>query len=305
MEERMKNSLTYGEKMKMATESGEVIFFDYYRYKVASGWRPDIDEASGPLLKPYPKNEIKASYKCNFVSDLPNVCMYGFPIKLLMNHKYTNGRCHASTVALSLCYDKFQIATANLSDYATDIYKKDFEHSFLIVPTDKYYTDGTQVMAVVDPAFGFYTTLDTYDKIFNLQNVRTMSSFQTRQTKPYSILFDNKDREIVGRTNMERSKLMDDVRVSCRDFESDDPYQKQFFTELMCNNDNYLAFTLSCENEQMGSEMKFVTEDLLSELKERRFDINIKQDHPLISSEKVFERGEHHFDLLQPQDLQQ
>lgn len=157
--------------MKNAQDNDKVVFYDYLSYKRAAGWW--IGFVNDDWNRP--SKIERAKYYAAFLQNLPDYYFLGFPIKDLLKTCYSKGYCHACAVALSLCFDEFEIITCNLANYA-DHYNQnsdrkidEFEHTFIVVDLEGKRT-------VIDTTWGMIADYDTYKYIFNINNIRSISS---------------------------------------------------------------------------------------------------------------------------------
>lgn len=181
----------YEKRIKYAQDNDKVIYYDYLAYKKAAGWWTGF--VNSDWNRPC---EIKrAKYYAAFLRNLPEYYFLGFPIKELLKTCYSNGYCHACAVALSLCFDDFDIITCNLQLYTehydekTDRKNDDFEHTFLVINTDGKRT-------VIDTTWGMITDFDTYEYIFNINKVRKITSKDLKKTEIYKYI--EKRKYIIG-----------------------------------------------------------------------------------------------------------
>ena len=173
----------YEKRMKNAQDNDKVIFYDYLSYKRACGWWTGLinDDWNRPC-----KIE-RAKYHATFLQNLPNYYFLGFPIKELLKSCYSGGYCHACAVALSLCFDNFEIIRCNLKNYADHYNQKSdgkingFEHTFIVV-------DLEGIKTVIDTTWGMITDYETYKHIFNINQVRVISSEDLKNTKVYQYI---------------------------------------------------------------------------------------------------------------------
>ena len=184
----MKDYLTeektlYEKRMQEVMDNDKVVFYDYIMYKKAAGWRTKFtkDDWSRPF------KIARAKYHAAFLQDLPDYNFLGIPIKTLLKSRYSDGYCHACAVALSLCFDEFELITCNLSNYAdhythkTDRKVDEFEHTFTLVDLN-----GKKV--VIDTTWGILTDYDTYNYIFDLTDIRSISSRDLKNTEIYQFV---------------------------------------------------------------------------------------------------------------------
>lgn len=173
----------YEKRMKNAQDNDKVAFYDYLIYKRACGWWTGL--INDDWNRPY-KIE-RAKYHAEFLQNLPNYYFLGFPIRELLKSCYSGGYCHACAVALSLCFDNFEIITCNLINYARHYNEKsgrkidEFEHTFIVVDLDGIKT-------VIDTTWGMITDYETYKHIFNINQVRVISSEDLKNTKVYQYI---------------------------------------------------------------------------------------------------------------------
>ena len=177
----------YEIKYNEAQLNDKIVYYDYLLYKEAICWKSFINnDWHRPL-------QIKrAMYNGKFLNKLPNYYFLGFPIKELIKSNYSSGLCHSCAVALSLCFDNFEIITCNLSNYA-DHYKEktknntnEFEHTFLIININNQ-------KVVVDTTWGIITDFNTYNQIFGLKNIRVISSNELASNDIYQYIKNRKD----------------------------------------------------------------------------------------------------------------
>ena len=85
-------------------------------------------------------------------------------------------------MALSLCFDDFKIATAELENYAKYYqnhgHNTNYEHCFLVLPND----------IVVDTTFGIVCDKEVYAKIFKPTSCKYISSKELRDCELYQYL---------------------------------------------------------------------------------------------------------------------
>lgn len=182
-----KSKTLYEERMKRANDKDKILFYDYLCYKRTVGWRSGL--VGFDWNRPSKIN--KAKYCSSFLNNLPNYYFLGFPIKELLKSSYSKGLCHACSVALSLCFDDFEIVTCNLANYVDYCnhkygnYLDEFEHSFIVVNLDG-------VKTVIDTTWGIITDYEVYKYIFNINNVRIISSNELKNTDVYKLISDKK-----------------------------------------------------------------------------------------------------------------
>ena len=186
----------FEEQMLKAQEEDQIIFYDYLRYKKAAGWKTRFSDTD--WLRP--EKIKKARYDANFLKNLPDYYFLGFPIKELLKTDYSNGKCSACAIALSLCFDDFEIVTCNLKnyvDYHNEYYTKkteDFEHTVLLVNLDNR-------KVVIDTTFGFITDIKTYNDIFKMENVSILFSDEIKKTEVYKYINDRKNIKVLSEKN--------------------------------------------------------------------------------------------------------
>ncbi|MDO4962656.1 MAG: hypothetical protein Q4E75_00935 [bacterium] len=173
----------YERRMQKAQDNDRVIFYDYLSYKRAAGWWIGFinDDWNRPC-------RIKrAKYNSSFLKNLPDYYFLGFPIKDLLKSCYSGGYCHACAIALSLCFDDFEIITCNLKNYATYYNKEsdtkinEFEHTFIVINLDGIKT-------VIDTTWGMITDFETYKHIFDINKIRRISSEDLKSTEIYKYI---------------------------------------------------------------------------------------------------------------------
>jgi len=177
----------YLERMEKARNDNKMIYFDYINYKLAAGWFQLIDRTDWHR----PKEIKKAKYDGTFLENLPKYYFLGIPFNRLFRLQYSGGSCHSMAFALSMCFDEFEIITANLKNYGEYYCKKTnqkdekFEHTFLVVNLE-----GKKM--VIDTTWGMITDYETYDYIFDLQDIKTISSEDIKHTEIYKFMIENK-----------------------------------------------------------------------------------------------------------------
>ena len=173
----------YEKELKKALNCNKIIFYDYIQYKKASGWKINLTEKS---LKE-PTIIQKAKYNGKFLNKLPNYYYLGIPIKELLKTEYSNGCCHACILALSTYFKEFEIITCNLKLYAkhydevTKSRNNTFKHSFLLLNINNK-------KIVIDTTFGLITDLQTYNKIFEPNNIKIITSEDLNKTNIYNYI---------------------------------------------------------------------------------------------------------------------
>lgn len=187
----------FNEKFDRAVENEKIIFYDYLEYKRYIGWSTFgfNDDWQRPSSLEY------AVYNADYISSLPNIYYLGISVKDIIRSSWSNGRCHACSVGLSLCYDDFKLVTCNLKNYAeyynvnTEpvyvecydeadmIASKKYEHTFLVLE-DK---------TVIDTTFGILTDIDTYEDVFGVENKKIVTKDEIKNTKIYKFLLQHKD----------------------------------------------------------------------------------------------------------------
>ena len=277
----------FEERLTEMLNEDKIIYYDYLLYKRASGWYTIWinDDWHRPA-------EIKkARYKTEFLQKIPNYYFLGIPIKELMKSTESNGYCHACAVALSLCFDKFSIITCNLKNYAEhciskssnslEDYKKipEFEHTFLVIDIDNKKT-------VIDTTFGFITDLETYNYIFQINNVRTLSSEKLKNTEIYKFIEsrksvegptyedDLKDTE----TYLMYSKEIHEYMEMCKNYKNNkDKHLEDFFSRcLYRTSNNYCLWDwrTGLHFKSCNHRYKYPTHDMFS-LEDDEFDENL------------------------------
>lgn len=162
----------YEENMLKAQNAGKVVFYDYLAY----------------IKRAKAKDESiqKAEYNADFLEELPNYYFLGLPIKELLKEYFANGSCHLCAVALSLCFDEWQIITCNLANYAEYMGFEDYEHSIILVRLN-----GEE--KVIDSTFCLITDLETYEDIFAPSNVRVTRKGELEKVSAYRLIGSLKD----------------------------------------------------------------------------------------------------------------
>ena len=177
----------YLERMEESNNNDKIIYFDYINYKLAAGWFQLITRTDWHR----PKKIKKAKYDGTFLENLPKYYFLGIPFNKLFRLEYSSRNCHSMALALSMCFDEFEIVTANLKNYWEYYYKKTysklgkFEHTFLVVNID-----GKKM--VIDTTWGMITDYDTYNYIFDLQDIKVISSDEIKKTEIYQFMQENK-----------------------------------------------------------------------------------------------------------------
>ena len=218
----------FEEQMLKAQEEDKIIFYDYLRYKKAAGWKTRFDDNDWVR----PEEIKKAKYDCNFLRNLPNYYFIGFPIKELIKTGYSNGKCSACAIALSLCFDSFEIVTCNLKNYVDyhNAYSKnktkDFEHTILLVELD-------DKKVVIDTTFGFITDIKTYNNIFKMENISILFSDEIKNAEVYKHIEIRKQQEIKNIDEIiEYEKL-------CKEYKNDYNKRLEGFINIdLLNNSN-------------------------------------------------------------------
>ena len=161
------------ERYAKACNDGLIIHYDYDRY---------VEEGS------------KSKYDESFLRDLPDKYFLGLPIKKLITKKYSSGLCHSLSLAVGLCFDDFELVTANLAlyneFYRSKIvsYKSEFNHSYVIVTIN-----GER--KVIDPVFGIITDIDTYENVFGVQKKYSYKKEELEKEAVIKYIIDNLDVE--------------------------------------------------------------------------------------------------------------
>ena len=159
----------YEKQMKRACELGKIKFYDKYNY----------DSHMKLLFK---DKKSPDAFDESFILELPNYNFLGLPIKRLIQNDCSNGYCYSIILALSLCFDEFKIATAELDNYA-EYYRNHghnttYKHCFLVLPND----------IVVDTTFGIVCASETYDKIFRPIDCKYVSSKELENCDLYQYI---------------------------------------------------------------------------------------------------------------------
>lgn len=177
----------YLERMEESNNNDKIIYFDYINYKLAAGWFQLITRTDWHR----PKKIKKAKYDGTFLENLPKYYFLGIPFNKLFRLEYSSRSCHSMALALSMCFDEFEIVTANLKNYWEYYYKHThskigkFEHTFLVVNID-----GKKM--IIDTTWGMITDYDTYNYIFDLQDIKIISSDEIKKTEIYQFMQENK-----------------------------------------------------------------------------------------------------------------
>lgn len=176
----------YEEKLEQLNKEKKIIYYDtasFLNYNLS-------------LIKEEKDLELKKDnvlYTSMFLDNLPDYKIFGTKIKDLIKFSFSNGNCHFCAFILSLCFEDFEIETANLKNYAkhhnsiSDLidYWDDFTHSFLRIK----YSD---VLYVIDTTFGFIIKYDDYKELFDLDNEHIYSSELVKSTMVYRFFNHNK-----------------------------------------------------------------------------------------------------------------
>lgn len=210
----------YEDVLNRLNNENKIIYYDpsnFLHYNLSLS-KEDKDK----LLK-----KIDALYTSSFIDNLPDYKIFGTKIKDLIKFSFSNGNCHFCSFILSLCFDDFEIETANLYNYAKhhnndplkDEYWEDFIHSFLIVKyNDEKY--------VIDTTFGFITKYKDYKELFDLRDEHVYSSELVRSTLLYKYLdfYKNSD------DKLNKSELYQYLSL-CEEYHGDDK-KFQYFINL-------------------------------------------------------------------------
>ena len=288
---------TFEQSMLNAQEEDKVVFYDYIRYKKAAGWFTNFSKIDWNR----PQKIKKARYDANFLLNLPDYYFLGFPIKELLKSDYSNGRCHACSLALSLCFDDFQIITCNLENYV-DYWNEvnpfkitEFIHTVLLVNLD-----GKKV--VIDTTFGLITDIQTYNYIFNIKNIRFIFSEEIKATNIYKYIESKKlikgpsikDKKNNSEEYKEYEKEIFKYMELCSTYENkDNIHLKEFLSEYLLDTSNNFSL------ETLMKKMEFKTENLKFEyptknmfsLEDDEFDITLdgEYEETIIRNKKVLE----------------
>ena len=277
----------FEERLTEMHNQDKIIYYDYLLYKRAVGWWTiwNNDDWHRPT-------KIKrARYKSEFLQKIPNYYFLGIPVKELIKSTLSNGYCHACAVALSLCFDDFSIITCNLKNYAEhcisksgdslDDYEKlpEFEHTFLVIDIENKKT-------VIDTSFGFITDLETYNYIFQIDNVRMLSSKELKNTEIYKFIEnrkllegptyedDLKETEAYQKYSKEIHKYME----TCKNYKNNnDTHLEDFFSRcLYRTSNNYCLWSwrTGLHFKHCNHRYKYPTHDMFS-LEDDEFDENL------------------------------
>lgn len=155
------------ERLDEAYEKGLITYYDY---------------------KVYEQEGKKANYDNEFIDKLPDLYFLGCPIKEIIKNDWSDGKCHALSVAIGLCFDNFKIVTCNLKHYneflnyyKTGRFNCEFEHSFTLVEIN-----GKQM--AIDPVFCMITDYDTYKYIFGVEAKYVLDSEKLKETEPIKFI---------------------------------------------------------------------------------------------------------------------
>lgn len=215
--------ILYKERLEEAQNNDKVVYYDYINYKLAAGWFQGITRLDWHR----PKTIKKARYDGNFLHNLPNYYFLGVPLKELLKHRLANGFCHACAVALSTCFDDFEIITCNLKNFWDYYYEQTysklgkFEHTFLLVTID-------DKKVVIDTTFGLITDFDTYNYIFNVQDIKKIASSEIKETDIYKFILNKK--YLIGPSkeselnndeeNQKYDKLIEEYMNMCKSYKN-------------------------------------------------------------------------------------
>lgn len=232
----------YLERMEESNNNDKIIYFDYINYKLAAGWFQLITRTDWHR----PKEIKKAKYDGTFLENLPKYYFLGIPFNKLFRLEYSAGRCHSMALALSICFDDFEIVTANLKNYWDYYYKKTYskagkyEHTFLIVNIDEKKT-------VIDTTWGMITDYDTYNYIFDLQDIKAISSDEIKKTDVYSFIIENKymqgpshDSELKEDDEFKKySDVVEKHMELCKNYKNEDnPHLQDFLNRCVFKTSN-------------------------------------------------------------------
>lgn len=93
---------------------------------------------------------------------------------------------------MSLCFDEFELITCNLVNYRdyynqkSDSKDDEFEHTFIVV-------DLKGKRCIIDTTWGMITDYDTYKYIFDIDNIRSISSKDIKNTEIYQYIEKRKN----------------------------------------------------------------------------------------------------------------
>ena len=267
----------YEEQLLKAQEEDKIIFYDYLRYKKAAGWKTRFSEDD--WIRP----EVikKARYDSNFLRNLPDYYYLGFPIKELLKTTYSNGKCSACAIALSLCFKSFEIITCNLKNYA-DYYNLNNSNN----KTDKY--DHTILLVnlcdrkvVIDTTFCFITDIVTYNNIFQMEDVNILLSNNIKDTNVYKYIEDIKRISLFFQKNKELgSEQINKIREFenlCKEYKNVDIRLQEFINEDLLSNSNSNTFkkwSMLLNNRLHNLKVKYPDKNLFS-LEDDEFDLTL------------------------------
>lgn len=191
----------YEENLLKAQNEDKVIFYDYLVYRKRA--------------KDSSSNIQKAKYNADFLERLPNYYFLGLPIKELLKEPLSNGSCHLCAVALSLCFDEWELITCNLVNYAEYLGCESYEHTIILVKLN-----GEE--KIIDSTFCLITDLETYNDIFEPNNVRVIKKEELEKVSAYQFINSLKDSYIAppdenirlekGKTNLAEQKHQELLR---------------------------------------------------------------------------------------------
>lgn len=276
----------YEKRMKNAQGNDKVIFYDYLSYKRAAGWWTGL--VNDDWNRPYKIK--KAKYHAAFLQNLPDYYFLGFPIKDLLKTCYSGGYCYACAVALSLCFDDFEIITCNLANYADHCNQKsdrkndEFEHAFIIVDLEGKRT-------VIDTTWGMITDYDTYKHIFNINNVRSISSEDLKDTEIYQYIKARKydagpsyESELhEDETYKEYSSMIHEYMDMCKNYSnSNNKHLQDFLNRCLYKTSNSTCLGNLRRRQHFKSiidyQIQYPTTDLFS-LTDDEFDITLESPY--------------------------
>lgn len=166
-------------KLLDAQNKDKIIYYDYIAYKRAAGWLSGIyeDDWYRPL------NIKRAKYFAEFINKLPECYFMGNDVKDLIKTMHSKNISSISSLALSLCFDEFEICTCNLKMSMESIVNE-YLHTYLVLKIDeKKY--------VVDTEYGLITDENTYKDVFGIEDEIHISSNEFKKTNIYKYLIEN------------------------------------------------------------------------------------------------------------------
>ena len=126
------------------------------------------EKFNNACMNSYKEDGEISKYDPSFLRNLPCLYFLGLPIKEIIKSDYSNTLCHALSLAIGMCFDEYEVVTANLKNYneyrniKLDENSPEFNHSFTVVKLN-----GKK--KVIDPVIGITTEEETYNDIYGVQ----------------------------------------------------------------------------------------------------------------------------------------